>query len=213
MGFVIVWRRKIMNDEQTMERNSKGQFIGVGKVDWICDECGKKWKDYIPTTGYRKYCSQKCWFKFYKVKRITKKCLHCKKNFRPSVQIINKTGGKYCSRECRYADMKNRPLTKKHGKSKTKKYRAFYEKRRMARKKGAVGNHTLKEWEDLKGYFQYMCVCCKRQEPEIVLTEDHIIPLSNGGSDNIENIQPLCRNCNSRKATKTISYISSFYLN
>lgn len=66
--------------------------------------------------------------------------------------------------------------------------------------------HTYGEWELLKKQYGYACPCCNKQEPEIKLTEDHIIPLSKGGSDLIENIQPLCLKCNMKKHTNTIKY-------
>lgn len=66
--------------------------------------------------------------------------------------------------------------------------------------------HTFKEWEKLKDRYNLTCPCCKKMEPEIKLTEDHIIPLSQGGTDLIENIQPLCRKCNFRKHTKIVKY-------
>jgi len=80
-------------------------------------------------------------------------------------------------------------------------------KNKRARKTGAVGNHTLGEWEKLKKKYGYACPRCKKQEPEIKLTEDHITPLSKGGGNGIDNIQPLCRSCNSIKGTTTNYYI------
>lgn len=78
----------------------------------------------------------------------------------------------------------------------------FYGKSWRQRRRGANGKHTLKEWEILKAQYNWICPSCERQEPEIILTEDHIIPISLGGSNNIENIQPLCRSCNSKKGIK-----------
>ena len=38
-----------------------------------------------------------------------------------------------------------------------------------------------------------------------VLTKDHIIPLSLGGKDVIENYQPMCMRCNVKKDKRIIS--------
>src|SRR3990167_2169393 len=69
-------------------------------------------------------------------------------------------------------------------------------------RKGLTNN--LGDWGMLKAQYNWTCPCCKKKEPKIKLTEDHIIPVSKGGSDNIENIQPLCKSCNSRKNNREI---------
>lgn len=84
-----------------------------------------------------------------------------------------------------------------------------YTRKRRNIKRGTIGSHTNGEWELLKIQYGFVCPCCLGQEPEIKLTEDHIIPLSKGGSDYIENIQPLCGHCNFIKHTKTIKYINN----
>jgi 5-methylcytosine-specific restriction endonuclease McrA len=84
-------------------------------------------------------------------------------------------------------------------------HRAQYRRYRN-RKVSAPGGHTHEEWLALKARYDYCCLRCGKHEPEIALTEDHVIPLARGGSDDIGNIQPLCKPCNSSKNAKTIDY-------
>lgn len=68
---------------------------------------------------------------------------------------------------------------------------------------------TLDEWRAKKKYYNYICQRCGKQEPEISLTVDHIIPLSsatNPFTNAIYNIQPLCRLCNPSKGTYDTDY-------
>lgn len=63
----------------------------------------------------------------------------------------------------------------------------------------ANGSHTKEEWSAMLSAIP-MCVKCGAQEH---LVKDHIIPIYQGGSDGIDNIQPLCHSCNSSKGQDT----------
>jgi len=71
-----------------------------------------------------------------------------------------------------------------------------------ARRRGSQGTYTLVEWEQLKQTYDFTCPQCFRSEPEITLTRDHKIPLILGGTNQIDNIQPLCFSCNCSKGKK-----------
>lgn len=47
------------------------------------------------------------------------------------------------------------------------------------------------------------CLSCGATEHICI---DHVIPLVKGGENTIENMQPLCRSCNSSKGTKANDY-------
>lgn len=70
-----------------------------------------------------------------------------------------------------------------------------------------IGAHTEEQWNELKLRYNFMYLCCKQSEPMIQLSRDHILPISKGGTDVINNIQPLCRSCNSRKYNAFINFI------
>lgn len=70
--------------------------------------------------------------------------------------------------------------------------------RYKARKTNNGGSFTAKEWEELVDFYSPdgRCLCCKEKRK---LHKDHVVPIIKGGVNNIGNIQPLCKTCNSSK--------------
>jgi 5-methylcytosine-specific restriction endonuclease McrA len=69
---------------------------------------------------------------------------------------------------------------------------------------GNVGKNNQQEWVDLCGVHGNICLCCKKKD--VKLTLDHVLPLKLGGLNTINNAQPLCLSCNSRKGARHIDY-------
>jgi 5-methylcytosine-specific restriction endonuclease McrA len=62
---------------------------------------------------------------------------------------------------------------------------------------------TLKQWNKILKLQDNRCNICKRKfGNRLLATQDHIIPLSKGGGFTFENIQALCKSCNSTKQAK-----------
>lgn len=66
----------------------------------------------------------------------------------------------------------------------------------------AAGKFPKNEWIKKLVELHYKCQICFKSEPEVKITIDHIIPLKRGGTNDIDNLQPLCLSCNSRKRDK-----------
>jgi 5-methylcytosine-specific restriction endonuclease McrA len=67
-----------------------------------------------------------------------------------------------------------------------------------------AGTFTQDEWQALCNYYGNKCLCCGRGDAP--LTVDHIVPLTRRGRNTIDNLQPLCGTCNTRKNARTIDY-------
>ena len=78
----------------------------------------------------------------------------------------------------------------------------------------ADGSFTYQEFRSLCKMFNYVCLCCGKTEKQLLkfgrkLVPDHVKPLARGGSNKIENIQPLCHGrggCNNLKHANEIDY-------
>ena len=70
---------------------------------------------------------------------------------------------------------------------------------RLRATRALYGYHTEQEWQAKLAEFGGRCAHCGSTEN---ISRDHIVPLARGGTDLIENIQPLCLPCNGRKGAK-----------
>lgn len=199
-----------------IKRDSKtGRIIGKPKIQMGCKQCSKQFECY--ESDKRSFCSKIC--SVINMLKYKESMLGLSVNERVAVYRKNNRNKTHdvcpdCGQEklssavrcVRCAGLVNRGENNYRFKGGYENH-LWHNKQRYWEKLGLEGNHTQEQWQDLKLKYNYMCLCCKLYEPEITLTEDHIIPISKGGNNDISNIQPLCRSCNSRKYNHIINYI------
>jgi len=147
------------------------------------------------------------------------KCYKCKLN--KELKSFNKDTSRYTGirRICKSCEkirnqkrfLENREIILKRNSDYKKteigsfNHRKSNEKRRITIKDR--GDFSKKDWDNLLKLSKNRCYCCKiKFGKKIKATIDHILPISLGGSNYIENIQPLCQSCNSKKQTQNIKY-------
>jgi 5-methylcytosine-specific restriction endonuclease McrA len=131
------------------------------------------------------------------------------KEYRENYYKENKETIKERNRECRKGwDSKY----DKNNKDRIKEFKRNYRKtergklmaiksfqKRRARKRELESSFTIKQWNRCKEYFNNICCYCGKDKE---LTQDHFIPLVNGGEYTKNNIVPCCLSCNSSKGNK-----------
>lgn len=191
-----------------------------------CEECGglRRFMAYeIARRGLVRFCSQAC--RKLSTSRRSVECIECPVCHKAVVKRRARNA-RYCSRECggraqrvegaKWKDpaqikqymvaylAKNRVRLNaeryKWKRNNRDKVNAAQRKRRKGRP--ACGLFRGPEWIAFKATFDFTCQHCRAIEPTVRLEADHIVPIARGGSNDISNIQPLCRTCNSRKGAR-----------
>lgn len=185
-------------------------------------KCMKCNKQFVPSVSTQVYCGSKTrkvgcsWDMVHERDRIRgkdperiKKTAILSKEWKKKQRALNTDYAKK-QRALKLAWSKTDNGKECHKKSYAKRLPKKLEENRIRSilKKGCFAFHTNKEWDELKASTGNRCIICGVGETELLakhgkhfskLTRDHIFPLSLGGTDCIENIQPLCVSCNARK--------------
>jgi 5-methylcytosine-specific restriction endonuclease McrA len=124
-------------------------------------------------------------------------------------EFIYNNRRKYCSDDCEYYYNKKQTIKKCLGcgeeflsLNQNRKYCSDSCRLKNSRKDLKSLSWKLKRFDILKRD-NYKCMICGRTANDgIILHIDHIVPISKGGSEEIDNLQTLCNECNIGKLDK-----------
>jgi len=190
----------------------------------ICTKC----KIEKPFTEYTKDVSNRdglaCWCKDcrkimkleYRRKNIAKIKKHNSEYYQANKEHVMETCKKWSlghPEKVKASRKKYKTINKEMLKELNHKYHiehptmvAKFNAMKQARRYNATGNFTEKDYlqklED-SGHRCYYCGRDLRELPTIQNHHDHVIPLSIGGTNTIDNIVPCCGSCNASKSNRT----------
>lgn len=191
----------------------------------ICAVCREPFETYPSVVARgRRCCSVKCRLAFmstysgenswhWKGGDRRRVCAGCGVVFEVKHRVFE-TSRRFCSRACYRTNQapEHRGRWKGGvtlGENRARYARLVTQRRRALKASLAVGPVITGDgWERLCDEFERRCPCCRRSEPDITLTMDHVIPLSKGGAHALSNIQPLCGTCNSSKGVRMIKFFA-----
>ena len=132
------------------------------------------------------------------------RCMPCKREYNSLYYQTNYGKEKDRYRQYRRANPDKVSERKRRWQQANPEKTKAFDSIRRTRKTAAGGSFTSAEWKALVEHYGGKCLCCGRGD--VKLTADHVIPVAKGGTSNIDNLQPLCGVCNSRKGEKVIDY-------
>ena len=104
----------------------------------------------------------------------------------------------------RVRELTQKPLWNKKHPDLRRAYSQAASAKMRAREAGLTEHFTTAQWLALCVHYGNKCLRCGATE--IVLTVDHIVPIRHGGKNTIDNIQPLCKACNTSKSDGSTDY-------
>jgi len=170
-----------------------------------CDLCGES---FSPGSQWkRRFCSAKCRTKNHdrSEKGIAahrawhKAHPECQRQYREKNRESRSEYHKIYSSKNREAILKHKSKWRKANRLVSNAITIRY----RAKKKGAQGSHTAKEFVLICKKQGGKCAHCGKKRK---LTVDHVIPISQGGTNFAYNIEGVCGPCNSAKGAKILEY-------
>ena len=166
----------------------------------ICERC--KQPITVNTNYARKYCGSHlkktgcAWIVRQEKKRIVALAKYHRDYANPEKRriILARSAKSYTKHRDRYA------RHNREWRHKNKDRSNFIKIKRIGSMRANGGTHTYEQWQFVLSCFDYRCAGCNRNF--IKLTEDHMVPITKGGTNWIDNIQALCQSCNSSKRQK-----------